>query len=245
MGENEEYAKAVQDLSKLGIKGIEAIEKLGSFFSKVFKAPIEEISGMLHDRLRFFRWKCLVKIVDESNEILDKKGITETRAVPPKIALPIFEEASLEDDPTLQALWSHLLANAMNPEFNDEIRYGFIGMIKNITAIEVNVLNLLYQRLPNKFLIDGPEIETHALTKYDIMVLLDIKSDVCSIAINNLMRMQLIEYKLIRHKPVVSDNDRTSYTATMHVDLYADLFNITDNLVLTPLGVKFVEACTQ
>jgi hypothetical protein len=73
---------------------------------------------------------------DEVNQILLERGITETKAVSPEIALPIFENASLEGDENIQTLWNHLLANAMNPQFNDEVRYGFIEMIKNITGID-------------------------------------------------------------------------------------------------------------
>lgn len=35
----------------------------------------------------------------------------------------------------------------MNPNFNDEIRYGFTEMIKNITGIEALMLNEFYNLL--------------------------------------------------------------------------------------------------
>jgi hypothetical protein len=102
---------------------------------------------MITDKLRFIRWKRLVSMANEVNNILAQRGIKYSRAVPPKIALPIIEEASLEDKPELQFLWNHLLANAMDPSFNDEIRYGFIDMIKNITGIEANLLENIYINL--------------------------------------------------------------------------------------------------
>jgi hypothetical protein len=132
MSEAEEYAKAVRSAANLGTKALDVSEKIGGFFAQVFKEPVQEVSGMITDKLRFIRWRRLVKIADEVNQILLEKGVNETKGVPPKLALPIFEEATLEDDPSLQYLWNHLLANAMNPEFNGELRYGFIDMIKNI-----------------------------------------------------------------------------------------------------------------
>lgn len=147
MNEAEEIAKAIQESAKLGKKGLEIADKAGSSFAKVFKEPINEISGIITDKLRFIRWRRTVQMADEVNKILDEKKVKDTRAVPPKIALPILEESSLEDDPNLQYLWNHLLANAMNPHFNNEIRYGFTEMIKNITGIEVLILSEFYKIL--------------------------------------------------------------------------------------------------
>src|SRR3989339_769157 len=124
MSEIEEISKAIQESAKLGEKGLEIADKAGGFFAKVIKEPASEITGMITDKLRFIRWKRLVQMSDEVNKILEEKGISDTRAVPPKLALPIIEESSLEDNPELQKLWNHLLANSMNPTFNDEIRYG-------------------------------------------------------------------------------------------------------------------------
>ena len=134
MSETEEIAKAIQESAKLGQKGLETAEKAATFFAKVFKAPVDEISGMVTDKLRFIRWKRLIQMSEEVDQILKTKGAIHTRAVPPKLALPIFEDATLEEDPKIQDLWNHLLANAMNAEFNSEIRYGFIDMIKGASG---------------------------------------------------------------------------------------------------------------
>src|ERR1035437_6562922 len=164
-----EIAKAIQEAAKLGEKGLEIADKAGSFFAKILKEPAEEISGMINDKLRFIRWKRLVQIADEVNKILEGKNITDTRSVPPKIALPILEEATLEEDPNLQNLWNHLLANAMDPKFNDEIRYGFIEMIKGITGLEAKLLYEFYQILKSKNILEPIENVTEfSLTKEEI-----------------------------------------------------------------------------
>jgi hypothetical protein len=141
MSDAEEIAKAVQSVARFGDKALETSQKVGGFFARVFKEPIAEVSGMVTDKLRFVRWQRLVAMSDEVNKILEDRGVRETKSVPPKLALPIFEESSLEHDPSLQYLWNHLLANAMDPKFNGELRYGFVDMIKNITGIEAKILN--------------------------------------------------------------------------------------------------------
>ena len=57
---------------------------------------------MLTDKLRFVRWRRLSAMSEEVEKILDERGIQDYRAVLPKLALPIFEEASLEEDESIQ-----------------------------------------------------------------------------------------------------------------------------------------------
>ena len=234
MSETKEISKAIQESAKLGEKGLEIADKAGSFFAKVLKQPINQISGMITDKLRFIRWKRMVQMADEVNKILEEKKITETRAVPPKIALPILEEASLEDDPNLQYLWNHLLVNAMNPNFNDELRYGFVEMIKEITGIEAKLLNEFYEVLRRKGkLTPLSDVFQYSLTKEQIMHVLRISADMYAISVNNLMRMQLLSPALLKSGGVPLGSEPLT------------IYKGIDAVTLTPLGVKFVEACIK
>lgn len=233
MSETEEIAKAIQESAKLGTKGLETADKAGSFLAKIFKEPIDEIAGIVTDRLRFIRWKRTVQMADEVNKILEEKKITNTRAVPPKIALPILEEASLEDDQNLQFLWNHLLANAMNPNFNDEIRYGFIDMIKNITGIEALMLSEFYKILEReKRITPLSEIQQYSLKKEQLIDGLKMSPDQYAISAHNLMRMQLLSPAVLKGGAKLGTEPLT-------------IFKGIDAVTLTPLGVKFVEACMK
>ncbi len=234
MSEAEEIAKAIQESAKLGDKGLEIAEKACNFFAKVFREPIYEISGMITDKLRFIRWKRMVQIADEVNRILEEKKIKDTRAVPPKIALPIIEEASLEDDPDLQYLWNHLLANAMNPKFNDEIRYGFIDMIKGITGIEARLLNEFYESLNKEGKLRPlSDVVQYSLTKEQIMQTSGLSADAFALSVNNLMRMQLLS-------PAFFKIDGLEIGSEPY-----KVYKGFEAVTLTPLSVKFVEACIK
>jgi hypothetical protein len=239
MADAGEISKAIQESAKLGVKGLEIADKAGSFFAKLLKEPAEEISGMITDKLRFIRWKRTVEISDEVNRILIDRNITETRAVPPKIALPIIEEASLEDDPSLQYLWTHLLANSMDPKFNDEIRYGYIEMIKGITGLEAKLLNEFYELLKSKNQLYPIEnVYEYSLTKEEIIQLLNIAPINYALAVNNLMRMQLISPAIYK----TGSSMRTKKPNQMEPVI---IYKGTDALTLTPLSIKFIEACMK
>lgn len=231
MSEIEEIAKAVQSIADLGEKSVDASQQLGGFFARVFKEPISEISGMVHDKLRFVRWRRLLEISDEVNRILDQRDIQDTRAVPPKIGLPIFEEASLEEEKDLQSLWNTLLANSMDPNFDGELRYGFIDMIKNITATEATLLKKFYEILKrDDRLADLPNITNYHLKKNQLMQLLGVDETKYLLSVYNLMRMQCIAPAVLKGEMSFGDEVATIYKGV-------------DAVVLTPLGVKFIEAC--
>jgi len=233
MSEAEEIAKAIQESAKLGEKGLDIADKAGSFFAKVFKEPINEITGIITDKLRFIRWRRIVQMADDVNKILEEKKIEDTRAVPPKIALPIFEESSLEDDPNLQYLWNHLLANAMNPDFNDEIRYGFTEMIKNITGIEALILREFYSIMEKENrLTPLSAIYNYSLKKEQLIDGLKMLPDQYALSANNLMRMQLLSPAVLKGGAKLGPEPLT-------------IFKGIDAVTLTPLAVKFVEACMK
>ena len=231
--ETEELAKAVQRVANLGEKSLDISEKLGGFFARVFNEPIAEVSGMITDKLRFVRWQRLVQMSDDVNKILKERGVKQTRAVTPKLALPIFEEGSLENDENLQQLWNHLLANAMDPQFNGEFRYGFIDIIKNITGIEAVILNNFYEILKSEGHVhDLTNITNYSLKKEQITKMVGIDEATYQVSIFNLMRMQCIGPAILKGGISMGNEPLTIYKGT-------------DAVVLTPLGIKFVEACIK
>lgn len=233
MSDVEEIAKAVQSVAKFGDKALETSQKVGGFFARVFKEPIQEVSGMVTDKLRFVRWRRLVAMSDEVNKILQDRGVKDTRAVPPKLALPLLEDSSLEDDPNLQHLWNHLLANAMDPRFNGELRYGFVDMIKNITGIEVMILSNFYEILKRDgHIANLSKITDYHLKKEQIMQMVGIDEATYHVSIFNLMRMQCIGPAILTGGISMGSEPVTIYKGSNAV-------------VLTPLGVKFIEACIK
>ena len=231
MSEQEEIAKAIQEASKLGTKGLEIAEKAGGFLTKIFKESISEISGMVTDRLKFIRWKRFVEISEEVDELLRQKNISQTRSVLPKIALPIIEAATLEDEPSLKSLWNNLLVNAMDPKFNSEIRYGFIDMKKNITAKEAVFLNEVYNEYSRNYSIqDFSKLYEYIIDRIPFTAYLKITANEYAISAHNLMRLQLISPGIIRGGLSYGKDKIVAYKGI-------------EAISITGLGILFVQAC--
>jgi len=145
-----------------------------------------------------------------------------------------MEDGSLEEDKTLQQLWNELLANAMDPQFNGELRYGFIEIIKNITGVEVAILSNFYDILKSEGRTNDLTTVAHwHLKKEQIMRIVGIDEVTYQLSIYNLMRMQCIGPAVLKSEGMRMGTEP------------ATIYKGVDSVVLTPLGVKFIEACIK
>ena len=86
--------------------------------------------------------EALIKTCKCVQEKLKSAGIKpdEIRECALKIGIPILENASLEEEEELSDIWASLLANAMNPTFNEELRTAYIDIAKSLSPLDVRIL---------------------------------------------------------------------------------------------------------
>ncbi|MBK8070910.1 MAG: DUF4393 domain-containing protein [Ramlibacter sp.] len=140
-----ESAKAAQEIAKTTGKAIDATREAGSFIAKFVAGPIEEGMGIFEDKLKYMRWERQVRLMQRASELLRRLGIDRpTKPVPLKVALPLLEAASLEDDDFLQDRWVALLVNAGNAASGIEIKRVYISILEQLSALEVKILDAIY-----------------------------------------------------------------------------------------------------
>lgn len=141
----EEEAKAAQEIAKAASQGINALEKTGGYLSKYIDGTLEQAVGIVEDRLKYYRWERKIRLFDRANEFLKNRGITSpTAPVPLKIALPILEAGSMEDDDDIQDIYAQILANAADIKFELKIKRTYIDVLQNLSGIEINILKGIY-----------------------------------------------------------------------------------------------------
>ena len=130
MGDVGEIAKAVTPL-------VDNLAKLTGPMS-------EELGQYFGDKVREFRQRNMTTIVDGAVKRLEeaKKPVDP---VPPRLLLPIIDSASLEDNPTLQEMWSGLLASASDQA--DNMSPSYVETLKALTPIEARSIKVLYDFL--------------------------------------------------------------------------------------------------
>jgi hypothetical protein len=238
MGDDQitESAKAVQEVAKATGKALGVSEKVGSFVAKVIGEPLESAVGMLSDRLRFMRWERQLRMVDSCEEIIKKRRIEgKTRPVPPKLALPIMENASLEENDQLQDLWANLLSSALDPNFRGMLRSAFIDIIKQLEVIDAHILSYLYHSYLNSIKIQEISKEESPSSigwdRDEITAALKISNSAYENSVDNLMRVRCVKPLVLKLTGIRAGNE------PMTIDKGYDV------ICLTSLGKSFVEAC--
>ncbi|PVE50199.1 Abi-alpha family protein [Rhizobium rhizogenes] len=148
--EVEETAKAVREVAGTTGKLVDAARGAGGFLDRIFGNGLEDTVA-LHwsDRVKarrieasIYDWERLVILAHKTNERLRARGITNTRVVPAKVALPLLEYATVEHDEDLQNLWANLLATGLDAGA-DEIHRKFVTTLGEMTGADASVFQTL------------------------------------------------------------------------------------------------------
>ena len=232
-----ETAKATQEVAKATVKGLEVSEKVGGFFAKVLGEPIETATGILGDKLKFMRWERQVRLIDQVEKINHDRGIEGKEIpVPPKLAIPIIENASLEEDDLLQDLWAKLMSSAQGEESSIVVRSAFIDIIKQLEVIDVQILNAMfdgYVKAVGRENIHNGTPRRISFSKTSIINALKIPEHVYEDSIDNLMRVRCVCSEI----KVMNGMNINGESATIDKGY--------DSLNLTSLGVRFIIACIK
>jgi Abortive infection alpha len=269
-----EESKAVQEVAKTAGKCADLVDRLGGFFSKVVGGTCNQLGGILEDWTKYYRYKNLLTISDKVEALHHRRKIEgKTVALPFKIAIPLLEAASLEDDVTLQDMWAGLIANGMDPGFQQPIHPSYIEIVKQMSPDEAVILNafrhitgypLLFTYhssqktgwcLPRGILDFGLSKDFGPTATYEKIYLgyiewckqLPLKSqNDTRLFLDNLLRMQLLElgYDLLQS---LHDSPFLSQCQAGAPDSISDNLDLTlerdEYLKVTAYGEGFITAC--
>ncbi|MBU6441866.1 MAG: DUF4393 domain-containing protein [Betaproteobacteria bacterium] len=145
MDPTNEQARAVRAVADAAKQAIQAGQQLGSFISRYIGGPLEQGIGIWEDKLRYLRWERQIRFMTQADKYIKLCGLPRPdRAVPLKIALPIFQAASIEEDDGLQDRWAILLANAGNSSSGIDVQRAFVSILEEISPLQAKILDLIY-----------------------------------------------------------------------------------------------------
>lgn len=213
-----ENAKAMQESAKAVSKAIDALEKSGGFFSRVFGGLVENGVGMLADKVKYMRYVRAVEFADKVEKIHRARGVGEdTKPVAPKIALPIIENATLEDNDILHDLWAKLLANAMDPNLAMNINRVHVSLLKEMEAIDVHILNVVFTDKISNF--SNEALSAVRFSKAKITQALNLPEQMIEISLLNLMRLGCIKPGIVTGGVSMGSMPITIYEGTTNFHL--------------------------
>ena len=200
-----EELQAASEIAKTTGKAIDASREVGGFISRFIKGPLEQGIGIFEDKLKYMRWERQLALMDKVNQKMTKRGLDKpTQPVPMKIAIPLFQEASLEEDDSLQELWANLLVNAADKDSEAEVQRTHISLLHDLTPMDAICLNKAY----SKDVESGVEIGVWALPEsiflgYDPEVEPTIPIEKVALSIENLCRLSLLRSAMWAHADAI------------------------------------------
>ncbi len=233
MSESEEWAKAATENAKLAKTVVDKMSNVSGFIVKYVDEPLSVLVGRWVDNKKFDRWENQLKILDKVNAELRERGCENMRMISPKLGIPLFDNALLEDDDNLREIWCKLIANSLDPNFNKEIRSAFIAILKELTSLDAKILKYIYENLPNKNNLHKiDDYNENKVNTDNIIKNINVQESDVYVSLFNLKRVQCIW-----NYDSFSKNEATK-TATY-------IFNRGTDYTLTPLGRSLVEACMK
>jgi len=235
-----ETAKATQEVAKVTVKSLEVSEKIGRFFAKVLGEPIETATGILDDKLKFIRWERQNRFIDQVQKINHDRGVEGKEvAVMLKFAIPIIENASLEENDLLQDLWARLMSSAQGKESSNRVRSAFIDIIKQLEVIDVMILSFMFDGYVNvveKNYIHNGTPGRVPFPKADIINALKVSENIYEESIDNLMRVRFVCSEVKSASGLVFKDGAEDH-ATVDKGY--------NSLCLTSLGLSFIITCIK
>lgn len=128
-------ADAVSHVTKATVDGA------SSFLSRICLPAAEELGLLLQDKVRAWRAKNAVCVVAEAQERFDKFIPKQNNHAHPRLVATVIEEGSWADDKTLQEMWGGLLASSCSADGRDDSNLIFVGLLKQLTGLQIRVLN--------------------------------------------------------------------------------------------------------
>ena len=118
---------------------------MGGFISRYISGPLEQVSGLLEDHLRYVRWERQQRLIMRAEEFRKQQGLPlPDKPIPLKNAVPLFFHATLEENDSLQDMWARLLINGTNESTGITIERSFIEILAQISFLETRILQAIY-----------------------------------------------------------------------------------------------------
>ena len=157
------------DIVRAGAEG--ATKGAIDSISEPFKALVAEFCAEIGEGFgyygRYFRQKMGLRVMQKTKKLLQDAGISPS-SVSPKLFFSILESASLEDNEQLQGLWAALLANAANPSERNKVHPAFVGILKDLTPGEADLLNNIYYHVREQVMMAGMPLHSSSAQYIDL-----------------------------------------------------------------------------
>lgn len=203
--------------------------EVGTFIREIVGDGLIELGGSFHDWTKYFREKNLLIIHDKLEALYIEREIKgKTIPLASRYAIPIIQNASLEDDDSIQTLWAGLIANSTDPDKSISPKKIYIDILSSLEPLDAKVLQFFPSQGWNMF--PGGHSAGFNVTK--LANELDEEASNIELSLQNLARLGCI---MDSFDPLIDSPMSTSIGAAIHDE--------STSFRPTPLGFDLLVAC--
>lgn len=122
-----------------------SVDGAAAFLSRICLPAAEEFGLLLKDKVSYWRGQNALKIAQKAEKRVDPKSRAQAH---PRIVCEVIDKGSWSDDDEIQDLWAGLLASACSDDGRDDSNIVFIGLLEQLTAPQVRILNYACENAP-------------------------------------------------------------------------------------------------
>jgi hypothetical protein len=141
-----EGAKAVQEAAKATGKALDLLHVFGGWVGKVVGDPVAEAVGFyVTDRIQAARLERAIFDKARLHELLKRLQSNigdrsiKVRPLPPKVALPLLEAATMEYEDDLLSLWAKLLETAIDDD-SMTVERQYVSILTELSSTDAEAL---------------------------------------------------------------------------------------------------------
>jgi len=212
------------------------LEGAQSFLNRLLGPTVDEAGQLLADKVRYRRFRNQVRIVEGARKLVTEIGLTP-KPVALQTLVPLVEKASLEEDPSLQQMWSTLLAKASTADSREGLHRLCVEVLSSISPKEALMLRHIHAEYQKK----RPELiatlrkwnstrteiyaESLVFNPYTLYREANVSDADGDLLLDNLLRLNILKWEV----PEVED-DQTVHPSFVH---------------LTELGLAVLKECIE
>lgn len=115
------------------------IQSVKPYADAIVLGPLEQIGGILTDRIGYVRLKNQVSILEKSKAMCEASGI-DPKKILADVFVPLMEEGGNTSDEKLQDMFARLLTTHLDPQRQDVVHPSFAKILGQLSPLDAKLL---------------------------------------------------------------------------------------------------------
>jgi hypothetical protein len=211
----------------------ESLRAAREYLDVIVKPPLAQIGGILEDTTQYWRLRNKVNLILKTKRFLQERGITPQQ-LEPNIVVPLLEEASNTDDPTLADMFANLMASHLEAG-HSAVHPSFAKTLGQMSPLDARILDNVDRMDEWKWLdrkerkAKGEKEQEHVLSPISVESFarekFNVTAEDAALSFENILRLGLVE---IRQSP------------EMDYPMYPER-----DVIVSGYGIRFLLATTK